>query len=329
MLIMINGERLNEISFGKALVYTPFIPASIVQRIEFIRGPGSALYGSNAFLGVMNILTEEEQKNIKVTIGNNNLYQLASSWYKSLSDTLKVNINLALDRDNGQVYYVSSDQIAKDPLKSIFFEFKLNYKNLKLSTRYNKVNLDEFINLSGFSSNNQHESQNAYLSAHYRWWQDKRSTLSTKLLYGEHQISSSGMVIPDNLGIVENEFLVGPFWKTKEINLDHQIKLNKTYTLSSDFELRRAKQSQAGINTSHFDWGLTSTFLFNSSINESYQYFYTSYLNYKMHYYQRRLFGKFKTIQDSVYILIIFQIKITQLLTQEYLMAKYQEQAKK
>ena len=45
----INGQKLNEISFGKASVYTPYIPAAIVERIEFIRGAGSGLYGSNTF----------------------------------------------------------------------------------------------------------------------------------------------------------------------------------------------------------------------------------------------------------------------------------------
>lgn len=49
ILVMINGQKLNEISFGKASVYTPYIPAAIVERIEFIRGAGSGLYGSNTF----------------------------------------------------------------------------------------------------------------------------------------------------------------------------------------------------------------------------------------------------------------------------------------
>ncbi|MGO2374595.1 MAG: TonB-dependent receptor plug domain-containing protein [Pseudoalteromonas prydzensis] len=51
ILVMINGERLNESSFGKASVYMPFIPVEVIDKVEFIRGPGSALYGSNAFLG--------------------------------------------------------------------------------------------------------------------------------------------------------------------------------------------------------------------------------------------------------------------------------------
>lgn len=35
------------------------IPIEAVERIEVVRGPGSALYGANAFLGVVNIITKE------------------------------------------------------------------------------------------------------------------------------------------------------------------------------------------------------------------------------------------------------------------------------
>ncbi|MBB1468205.1 Plug domain-containing protein, partial [Pseudoalteromonas sp. SG41-5] len=45
ILVMINGERLNESSFGKASVYMPYIPVEVIDKVEFIRGPGSALYG--------------------------------------------------------------------------------------------------------------------------------------------------------------------------------------------------------------------------------------------------------------------------------------------
>ena len=32
-----------------------------VKRIEFVRGPGSSLYGANAFAGVINIITKEAE----------------------------------------------------------------------------------------------------------------------------------------------------------------------------------------------------------------------------------------------------------------------------
>lgn len=49
------------------------IPIEIIKRIEVIRGPGSALYGANAFSGVINIIThtpcERKQNTVKLGIG--------------------------------------------------------------------------------------------------------------------------------------------------------------------------------------------------------------------------------------------------------------------
>jgi len=255
ILIMINGERLNEISFGKASVYTPYIPASIVQRVEFIRGPGSALYGSNAFLGVMNIITEKTSKQVEASIGTNGLWQISSSFNKQVNDSFKFNFNLALDHLNGHEYDIPVEHDVTDPLKSTFIELGLDYKKLNLSFRYNKVNLDEFLNLGGYSKQNQHQSENKYISINYAMYQKSNSSLNSKLLYAEHSIASSGVIIPGNAGIVDNDFLVGPLWKTRDLNLniDHQINFKTDFYLNSGVEIKRAKQKEAGVFTSHFD----------------------------------------------------------------------------
>ena len=37
------------------------MPVKAIHRIEVIRGPGSALYGADAYAGVINILTKNAQ----------------------------------------------------------------------------------------------------------------------------------------------------------------------------------------------------------------------------------------------------------------------------
>lgn len=54
-LVMIDGLQVNE--FGGAFDFSA-IPADGVERIEVTRGPESALYGSNAVTGVVNIVTD-------------------------------------------------------------------------------------------------------------------------------------------------------------------------------------------------------------------------------------------------------------------------------
>ena len=53
-LVMIDGIELND--FGGGFDLSP-LPAEGVQQVEVIRGPESALYGSNAVSGVINIET--------------------------------------------------------------------------------------------------------------------------------------------------------------------------------------------------------------------------------------------------------------------------------
>jgi outer membrane receptor for ferrienterochelin and colicins len=59
ILLMVNSHPLNESYLGGAMITYDTISLDNVQRIEVIRGPGSALYGANAFAGVINIITKE------------------------------------------------------------------------------------------------------------------------------------------------------------------------------------------------------------------------------------------------------------------------------
>jgi outer membrane receptor for ferrienterochelin and colicins len=59
LLILIDGHRVNDQIFNGAYVGTEAIlDVDLIQRVEIIRGPGSSLYGTNAFLGVINIITK-------------------------------------------------------------------------------------------------------------------------------------------------------------------------------------------------------------------------------------------------------------------------------
>lgn len=58
LLMMVNGTRTNTPSRGSAVAHFE-LPLEAVERVEVIRGPGSALYGADAFAGVINIITKK------------------------------------------------------------------------------------------------------------------------------------------------------------------------------------------------------------------------------------------------------------------------------
>jgi vitamin B12 transporter len=66
------------------------IPISLVQRVEYIRGPRSAVYGSGAIGGVVNIITQtdEEKSQINAGVGSNSYQQYDGTWRQRFGDTV-------------------------------------------------------------------------------------------------------------------------------------------------------------------------------------------------------------------------------------------------
>ena len=58
MLMTVNGHRLNDAIYDTSAVDRDFVlDVDNIERVEIIRGPGSTLYGNNAFFGIINIVT--------------------------------------------------------------------------------------------------------------------------------------------------------------------------------------------------------------------------------------------------------------------------------
>jgi iron complex outermembrane receptor protein len=256
ILVMVNGERLNEVSFGKASVYTPHIPTEIIERIEVIRGPGSALYGSNAFLGVLNIITKTTDKQLTVSLGEKGYQHLSTSWQKTVSQDLNLHSNISIERSNGEQYTSPLNRKVKDPHRNKYLEFGAQYKSSHLNLRYSENELNEFMNLGGYSVDNIHKSSSLALSGKTNVWQRKDHQLDIKASYSLFKIKSAGMALPKDAGIISDDFLVGPYWRTEttDISADHSWELNEHISLNSGVEYSKASQFQSGNAVTHYDF---------------------------------------------------------------------------
>lgn len=61
VLIMVDGHQFNELLYQGVAIGNRF-PVDAIERIEIIRGPGSAIYGGSAEYGVINIVTKAADK---------------------------------------------------------------------------------------------------------------------------------------------------------------------------------------------------------------------------------------------------------------------------
>ena len=69
-LLMIDGQRNNDSVYGQALLGSEgWLDMSVIERIEYIAGPGSALYGSNAMFGTINVITKQATRTPQRQVG--------------------------------------------------------------------------------------------------------------------------------------------------------------------------------------------------------------------------------------------------------------------
>lgn len=58
ILILLDGHRINDMIYGQnGLTYDFPVDVDLIDRVEIVRGPSSSLYGSNAFLAVVSVIT--------------------------------------------------------------------------------------------------------------------------------------------------------------------------------------------------------------------------------------------------------------------------------
>jgi iron complex outermembrane receptor protein len=74
-LLLIDGVRTNDAVYDQAAIGTDFpLDMDLVERIEYVPGSGSAVYGSNALFGIVNVITRTgktlQGPEVAVTVGS-------------------------------------------------------------------------------------------------------------------------------------------------------------------------------------------------------------------------------------------------------------------
>lgn len=149
ILFMLDGHRLNDVNSGGAVAANHYLTTANIKQIEVIRGPGSALYGTGAFTGLVNIITKdkpEKDKDHKFYLAGGNLdsHEFHGQVSKQEEDW-GVSIFGQYYDDNGQTYDDASnaapDVIEKD--QEIYA--KLRWQDLRLNLRYSEEEFKGFL----------------------------------------------------------------------------------------------------------------------------------------------------------------------------------------
>jgi outer membrane receptor for ferrienterochelin and colicins len=153
VLLLLDGVRLNDSIYNTAAIGTEFIlDLDLIDRIEIVRGPGSSLYGSNAFFAVINVITKkgERLKGFEVSgdAGSFETYKGRMSY----GNKVKENIDMLFSstyydsRGDDKLYYKEYDSpdtnngVAEDSDIDRFQSFfgKVTYNDFTLEGAYVK-----------------------------------------------------------------------------------------------------------------------------------------------------------------------------------------------
>ena len=99
ILYLLNGRPLRESQNGGLHTDLNLLfPVDAIKRIEVIRGPGSVLYGSNAFSGTINIITKKETSQlagkVKSQFGSHGYNMNTASVYSEFSDQVNMSLHI-------------------------------------------------------------------------------------------------------------------------------------------------------------------------------------------------------------------------------------------
>ena len=114
-LLLVDGARVNDAVYDQALLGTEaLVDIDLVQRIEFVPGPGSAVYGSNAVFGVINVVTKEGSDlngtRLAVAAGSHGERRLRASWgWHGQNGADLVLSASAFGRDGDDLYFPEFD----------------------------------------------------------------------------------------------------------------------------------------------------------------------------------------------------------------------------
>lgn len=122
VLVLVNGIPITGVYFGDRSQIWGGMPVENIARIEVIRGPGSALYGADAFSGVINIITKTA-----TDIGGTELGLRAGSFdsrdgwiqYGGVLGSYSVAAYLRAGSTDGQRRIITADALTDTPFPTL------------------------------------------------------------------------------------------------------------------------------------------------------------------------------------------------------------------
>ena len=236
VLFLINGHPSNNnlVNGGASSSYDTIMIDNI-KRVEVIRGPGSALYGANAFVAVINIITKtaKDVDGTTVAIGAGSYdSKKLNVLYGNRSGKLNVAANFNIFDTDGFKGDVESDAIGASGQSDYWnqrydFGFQLGYENFTLNGKYLKRQAGAYVGvINALSDDSEQEYIEYFLDFGYRKSFSSQLTLSSKLYLDHFEFDNLWEALPESNASPDGLLLRSPIEHDKfgtEVQLEYQL----------------------------------------------------------------------------------------------------------
>lgn len=180
VLFMLNGHPMNGVVTSAAPNIAMYdLPIANIKRIEVVRGPGSALYGTTAVIGVVNVITKgpDDVDGVEVSIDTEfeNEGSIGQKYNvligKRFENDIGFTLNVGVFDYDGANRFFEADSVGVEGSgdtdhESIDLQGSLEVGKLKLFGRYHKHDRSAFLGFTNVISDDAEEDvEHAYLSA--------------------------------------------------------------------------------------------------------------------------------------------------------------------
>ena len=275
ILILLDGRPMRDAGQGgvNGDLYATF-PIESIEQIEVIGGPGSVLYGTNAFAGVLNIVTRatsESQVNVQARKGSRGDSKLWASAHQPFEEG-SIAFNTQIIEHPGSSYSDIAGELGSPGDHDMGYDSQLlhmkgNYGATQLSALLSNTRIDSANNLQSYPSEDW-DIQRRFVdigrqqtvSEHTHW----QFNLTINQMENKAFILSQSVGSPESFFITDStSYLLDTFIQT-ELNNETSFILGSSYD-----KLEGDNVSARTLNTEIDSWRYTLYSQINHKVSDS------------------------------------------------------------
>ena len=273
VLVLVDGRPINEQYGGTNSIDATGLDIDNIQRIEVIKGPSSSLYGSNAFYGMVNLISKKPAENSIVVSSRHNsrlnsttistslskrlspdaLFSLDGSmtdqngsklYFQSFSDLSDISL-MTQDEDGYNQYYLDSSSFTggysdrKNTINKYALRSNFKYRNFYASFHYSNMHTGIAQSMWGSlfnSSKNKFKERRMGADIGFDHSFSENFDLKSRVGYF-HYTWSDDVHYNYNVWETDPAYLPGPIWKDWELDESYFAESQAMISVTPFYEL--------------------------------------------------------------------------------------------